>query len=47
MNQFRIRYGDDYEQSTAISMLTDGYNLPAKKVIHIVGSIVQGRLTRA
>ena len=26
-------------------MLTDGYNLPAKKVIHIVGPVVSGRLT--
>ena len=26
-------------------MLTDAYNLPAKKVIHIVGPIVQYRLT--
>ena len=45
MNQLRIRYGKDYEQPTAVPMLTDGYNLPAKKVIHIVGPIVQGRLT--
>ena len=28
-------------------MLTDGYNLPAKKVIHIVGPIVQDELTPA
>lgn len=28
-------------------MLTDAYNLPAKKVIHIVGPIVSGRLTAA
>ena len=34
MNQLRIRYGRDYEQPTAVPMLTDGYNLPAKKVIH-------------
>ena len=47
MNQFRIRYGRDYEQPTAIPMLTDGYNLPAKKIIHIVGPIVEGRLTKA
>lgn len=45
MNQLRIRYGGDYEQPTAVPMLTDGYNLPAKKVIHIVGPIVQYRLT--
>jgi O-acetyl-ADP-ribose deacetylase (regulator of RNase III) len=28
-------------------MLTDGYNLPAKKIIHIVGPIVQYKLTPA
>ena len=47
MNQLRIRYGRDYEQPTAVPMLTDGYNLPAKKVVHIVGPIVEGRLTKA
>ena len=47
MDQLRIRYGRDYEQPTAVPMLTDAYNLPAKKVIHIVGPIVQGRLTPA
>ena len=45
MNQLRIRYGKDYEQPTAVPMLTDGYNLPAKKVIHIVGPIVQYQVT--
>ena len=45
MNQLKIRYGRDYEQPTAVPMLTDGYNLPAKKVIHIVGPIVQYQLT--
>ena len=47
MNQLRIRYGRDYEQPTAVPMLTDGYNLPAKKIIHIVGPIVEDRLTPA
>ena len=45
MQQLRAKYGPDYEQPTAVPMLTDGYNLPAKKVIHIVGPIVSGRLT--
>ncbi len=45
MDQLRIRYGRDYEQPTAVPMLTDAYNLPAKKVIHIVGPIVQNALT--
>ena len=45
MNQLRIKYGRDYEQPTAVPMLTDAYNLPAKKIIHIVGPIVQDKLT--
>ena len=45
MNLLRIRYGKNYEQPTAVPMLTDAYNLPAKKVIHIVGPIVQNKLT--
>ncbi len=45
MQELRQRYGEDYNQPTAVPMLTDGYNLPAKKVIHIVGPIVCGKLT--
>ena len=45
MNTLRIRYGRNYEQPTAVPMLTDGYNLPARKVVHIVGPVVYGRLT--
>ena len=44
MNLLRERYGRDYEQPTAVPMLTPGYNLPAKKVVHIVGPVVQYRL---
>lgn len=47
MGQLRARYGCGYEQPTAVPMLTDAYNLPAKKVVHIVGPIVRGRLTKA
>jgi len=47
MSQLRSRYGRGYEQPTAVPMLTDAYNLPAKKVVHIVGPIVQGQLTKA
>ncbi len=47
MKELRDKYGADYEQPTAIPMLTDAYNLPAKKVVHVVGPIVQGRLTSA
>ena len=45
MGVLRARYGPGYEQPTAVPMLTDGYDLPAKKVVHIVGPIVQGRVT--
>ena len=47
MKQLRAKNGPDYEQPTAVPMLTDVYNLPAKKVIHIVGPIVSVRLTAA
>ena len=46
MDALRARYGRDYEQPTAVPMLTDAYNLPAKKVIHIVGPVVEYRLTK-
>ena len=46
MTALREKYGADYEQPTAVPMLTDGYNLPAKKVVHIVGPVVTGRLTK-
>ncbi len=45
MDEMRRQYGPDYEQPTAVPMLTDAYNLPAKKVIHIVGPIVADTLT--
>ena len=47
MQALRARYGRDYEQPTAEPMLTEGYNLPAKKVVHVVGPIVEGVLTPA
>lgn len=47
MDALRRRYGRDYTQPTAVPMLTDGYNLPAKKVVHIVGPIVEDALTPA
>lgn len=45
MAAMRQKYGPDYEQPTAVPMLTDAYNLPAKKIVHIVGPIVDGALT--
>ena len=46
MKTLRIRYGRAYEQPTAVPMLTDAYNLPAKKVVHIVGPVVRYGLTK-
>ncbi len=45
MDLLRIRFGSDYEQPTAVPMLTGAYNLPARHVIHIVGPIVRSGLT--
>ncbi len=44
MNELRSRYGADYEQPVAVPILTDAYNLPAKKIVHIAGPVAQGRL---
>ena len=46
MQELKKKYGQDYEQPTAVPMLTDAYNLPSKKVIHIVGPIVYEELTK-
>ena len=46
MKALRAAYGSSYEQPTAKPMLTDGYNLPAKKVVHIVGPVVESGLTK-
>ena len=45
MDQLRRSYGRGYEQPTAAPMLTDGYNLPAKKIVHVVGPIVEDKLS--
>lgn len=45
MRRLREKNGAGYEQPTAVPMITDAYNLPAKKVIHIVGPIVSYELT--
>ncbi len=47
MDALRRIYGPEYEQPTAVPMLTEAWNLPAKKVIHVVGPIVRDRLTPA
>ena len=45
MEKLREQYGKAYEQPVAVPLLTDGFNLPAKKIIHIVGPIVSLHLT--
>ncbi|MBO7431573.1 MAG: protein-ADP-ribose hydrolase [Elusimicrobia bacterium] len=46
MNEFKKKFGTDYQQPTSVPIITDGYNLPAKKVIHITGPVVIGKLTK-
>lgn len=45
MAALKAKYGQDYEQPTAVPMLTRGYNLPAKHVVHVVGPIAGGFVT--
>lgn len=40
MDELREIYGPNYEQPTAVPMLTPAYNLPSKHVVHIVGPII-------
>ena len=47
MAALRELHGNEYEQPTAVPMLTPGYSLPAEHVVHIVGPIVSGRVTDA
>lgn len=47
MNQLRLKYSSDCEQPPSVPMLTDAYNLPVKKAVHIVGPIVQSKFTPA
>ena len=47
MDALRRVHGQRYTQPTAVPMLTEAYNLPAQKVIHVVGPVVEGALTEA
>ncbi|MGI6053025.1 MAG: protein-ADP-ribose hydrolase [Bilifractor sp.] len=46
MEEQRKIHGQDYEQPTAVPMITSAYNLPSKHIIHVVGPIVMGSLTK-
>jgi len=43
---FEIMQKQGYEEPTGRAKITPGYNLPAKHILHTVGPIVQGRLTK-
>ncbi len=47
MKLLRKAHGSAYEQPTGVPMLTPGYNLPAKYVVHVVGPIVEFFLSEA
>ena len=45
MTKLRSEYGEDYEQPTSVPIITDAYNLPCKKIIHVAGPKVEGNVT--
>ena len=47
MARLKAEHGEDYEQPTAAPMLTDAYNLPARKIVHVVGPIARNGTTPA
>lgn len=47
MQKQRKKCGIDYEEPTGTALVTPGFNLPAKHVIHTVGPIVGWKLTES
>lgn len=46
MRKKRAEFGREYEEPTGRAVITKGYNLPCRYVIHTVGPIIYGRLTK-
>lgn len=46
MEKKREQYGADYEQPTAVPMISPAFNLPSKYIVHVVGPIVSPYLTQ-
>lgn len=46
MNSRKMQYGPRHQEPTGRAVLTEGYNLPARYVIHTVGPVVRGPLTK-
>lgn len=45
MESLKAKHGRQYEMPTSEPIITKGYNLPARYVIHVAGPIVNGPLT--
>ena len=45
LQAIRAKIGETYEQPVGIPMMTDAFDLPAKKIVHVVGPAVNGALT--
>lgn len=45
MQRLRAEHGEDYAQPVAVPLVTKGYNLPARHVIHVAGPIAAAGVT--